>query len=157
MRRIVALSSIGLACLTFACATLGRGNFKEPIVTLKDARITGVGLSGGALEVVLNVYNPNNFTLDGVRLTYNVLVDSIPFGNGTHDNKFTVTKKDTTELTLPMQFTYAGIGAAGRQLMQTGSVQYRVKGDITVSSVLGDYTRPYDQVGRFSTLSGTRR
>ena len=157
MRRAVAVTAIGLACLTFACATLGRGNFKEPIVTLRDARITGIGVTGGALEVVLDVYNPNNFNLDGVRLTYNVLVDSIPFGAGTYDNKFSVTKKDTTALTLPMTFTYAGIGAAGRQLMQTGSVQYRVKGDVTVSTPLGSYTRPYDQVGHFSTLSGARR
>src|ERR1043165_5391965 len=126
MRRTALWTSLGLACLTLACATLGRANFKEPIGTLRDARITGIGIGGGSLEVVLDVYNPNNFNLDGVKLTYNVLVDSIPFGNGTYDNKFTVTRKDTTALTLPMTFTYAGVGAAGRQLMQTGSVQYRV-------------------------------
>ena len=45
--------------------TLGYAGFKEPVVTYKDAVITGLGVSGGSLEVVLNVYNPNSFRLDG--------------------------------------------------------------------------------------------
>jgi len=31
----------------------------------------------------------------------------------------------------------------------------RVLGDVTVSTPLGNFTRPYDQTGRFSTLSGS--
>jgi LEA14-like dessication related protein len=146
----------GIACLTLACASLGRGSFKEPIVTLRDARITGVGVSGGSMEVVLGVYNPNDFRLDGVRMTYNVLIDSVKFGTGSYDNRFTVEKGDTTEIKLPLQFTYAGVGAAGRQLIQMGSVEYRVLGDVTVATPVGQFTRPYDQRGRFTTL-GSRR
>jgi LEA14-like dessication related protein len=153
MKRMVIASIIGLGSLTAACATLGRANFKEPIVNLRDVRIIGLGTTGGSVEVVLNVYNPNNFRLDGVRLTYNVLVDTTRFGTGSYDTRFTVQKGDSTQLKLPLTFTYAGIGAAGRQLMQTGSVEYHVLGDVTVDTPLGQYTRPYDQRGRFSTLS----
>ena len=60
-------------------------------------------------------------------------------------------------VTLPLSFTYAGVGEAGRQLMNTGSVNYRVLGDVTVATPLGNFTRPYDQTGRFSTLSGRAR
>ena len=35
-------------------------------------------------------------------------------------------------MTIPVSFTYAGIGAAGRQLLNTGAVNYRVLGDVTV-------------------------
>ena len=153
MRKIVFASIIGVSCLTAACATLGRGDFKEPIVSLRDVRIVGLGTTGGTVEVALNVYNPNNFRLDGVRLTYNVLVDTTRFGTGSYDTKFTVQKGDSTQLKLPLTFTYAGIGAAGRQLMQTGSVEYHVLGDVTVATPLGQFTRPYDQRGRFSTLA----
>jgi hypothetical protein len=41
--------------------------------------------------------------------------------------------------------------------MSTGSVNYRVTGDVTVGTPLGNFTRPYDQTGRFSTLSGSGR
>jgi hypothetical protein len=40
--------------------------------------------------------------------------------------------------------------------MNTGSVNYRVMGDVTVGTPLGNFTRPYDQTGRFSTLSAGR-
>jgi LEA14-like dessication related protein len=136
-----------------ACATLGYGNFREPVVTYKDAVITGLGLSGGSLEVVLNVYNPNGFRLDGTALTYRIDVDSVPFGTGTLSDRFVVNEKDSTRVRLPLSFTYAGIGQAGRQLMETGSVQYTVSGDITVSTPLGSFTRPYSGKGRLSTLN----
>ena len=149
---------VALAMVTVpACATLGRATFKEPIVHFQDARVTGLGITGGSLEVKLSVYNPNGFRLDGTRLTYNVLVDSVTFGSGALTQQFTVQEKDSTIVTLPLQFTYSGIGEAGRQLMNTGAVNYRVVGDVTVGTPLGNFTRPYDQTGRFSTLSGRSR
>ena len=140
-----------------ACATLGRATFKEPIVHFQDARITGLGITGGSLEVKLSLYNPNGFKLDGTRLTYNLSVDSVQFGSGALADRFTVQEKDSTIVTLPLSFTYAGVGEAGRQLLNTGSVNYRVTGDLTVGTPLGNFTRPYDQTGRFSTLSGRAR
>jgi LEA14-like dessication related protein len=142
---------------TAACATLGKGSFREPVVTFQDAKVTGLGLSGGSIELVLSVYNPNRFRLDGTRLTYRLMVDSVPFGDGALTQHFTVSERDSSKIRLPFSFTYAGVGAAGRQLLQTGSVQYRVMGDITVSTPIGSYTRPYDQTGRFSTLAGNAR
>jgi LEA14-like dessication related protein len=147
----VAMTGVG------GCALLGKGSFKEPIVNFQDAKITGLGITGGSLEVKLSVYNPNGFKLDGTRLTYNVLVDSVKFGSGAIVDRFTVQEKDSTIVTLPLQFTYAGIGEAGRQLMNTGSVNYRVMGDVTVGTPLGNFTRPYDQTGRFSSLGGRSR
>jgi LEA14-like dessication related protein len=150
---LVALVGVGAA----GCATLGRGSFKEPIVHFQDARVTGLGITGGAVEVKLSLYNPNNFKLDGTRLTYKVMVDSVTFGTGLLNDRFTVQKNDSTIVTLPLSFTYAGVGEAGRQLINTGTVNYRVLGDVTVATPLGNFTRPYDQTGRFSTLSGRAR
>ncbi len=143
--------------VTGACASLGLGSFKDPVVTFKDARITGLGVTGGAIEIVLDVYNPNRFRLEGTRLTYRVLVDSTEFGTGEYTTKFGVDEKSNNEVRLPLSFTYKGVGAAGRALTQTGTVEYRVIGDFTVSTPLGNFTRPYDQKGRFSTLQGGAR
>jgi hypothetical protein len=38
---LVAVAALG------ACATLGMGTFKEPIVTFKDMKVRGLGLTGG--------------------------------------------------------------------------------------------------------------
>mgnify|MGYP003350877281 CR=1 FL=1 len=33
-------------------------------VTVQDVRLTGIGLTGGSLDVLVNVKNPNDFRLD---------------------------------------------------------------------------------------------
>lgn len=135
-----------------ACASVGRAVFREPVVTYRDAVITGLGMSGGTLEVVLSIYNPNSFRLDGTGLTYRLAVDSVPFGNGSLSDRFAVQEGDSTQLRLPLSFTYAGIGQAGRQLIQTGSVNYTISGDITVATPIGNFTRPYSGRGRLTTI-----
>ena len=158
MRKAVLLA---VAAVTVAgasgCETLGRKVFKEPVVNFQQLSISGLGLTGGSLDVVLSVYNPNNFRLDASRLTYNLMIDSVRFGSGALDQKFTVQSGDSTIVRLPINFTYAGIGEAGRQLLNTGSVNYRVSGDMTVGTPLGNFTRPYDRTGRYTALRGATR
>lgn len=133
------------------CATAGRAMFKEPVVTLKDVAVSGVGMSGGAVDVVLSVYNPNGFNLDATRLTYNLMVDSTRFGSGVVESRFIVQKNDSAEVRIPVNFTWTGLGAAARSLFDMGMVNYRVMGDVTVRTDLGNYTIPYDRTGRFTT------
>ena len=137
------------------CASLGLGGFKEPIVHFNDARIRGLGLSGGSVDVVLSVYNPNGFDLNATRLTYRLMVEDRELGTGALDRAFRVGDNDSTYVTIPIDFSYAGLGTAGRQLLTSGSINYRVIGDFTVDTPLGSFTRPYDQRGRFSSFGGT--
>ena len=158
MRRHV-VGLLGAAALVgggAACASLGRSVFEAPVVTFRNLEVKGLGLSGGSLDVVLSVYNPNGYKLEATRLTYRLMVDSVPVGTGAVDERFQVQNKDSTQIRLPINFTYAGLGTAGRQLIQSGTVNYRVLGDVTVSTPLGNFTRPYDRTGRFSALSGAR-
>src|SRR5690348_14490864 len=68
MRRILLAMTVVAAA---ACNTLGKQAFREPVVTLADVKVTGVGLTGGSLDVVLNVENPNDFRLDATQMHYN--------------------------------------------------------------------------------------
>lgn len=157
MRRIAIFAVAAATAVGAACSSLGRQAFRQPVVTFKDVKINGLGLNGGSLDIVLNVYNPNNYRLDATRMTYKLMVDTIPFGTGASDARFTVKEKDSTQVRLPLDFHWAGIGRAGRELLSTGSVPYRVTGDITVGSPVGSYTLPYDRTGRFSTLGASSR
>ncbi|HEX2722405.1 MAG TPA: LEA type 2 family protein [Gemmatimonadaceae bacterium] len=154
MRRRFAAGILAALALG-GCASLGLGGFKEPMVHFNDARIRGLGLSGGAVDVVLSVYNPNGFNLNASRLTYKLMVEDKELGNGQLRDAFRVQSKDSTFVTIPVNFTYSGLGAAGRQLLQQGSINYRVIGDFTVDTPLGSFTRPYDQRGRFSSFGTT--
>ena len=147
---LMAVAAIG------ACASLGSGVFQEPIVTFKDLRVRGLGITGGSIDAYVNIYNPNGFRLDATRLTYNVMVGQNQLGTGALDSRFTVQDKDSTTIRIPIDFTYAGIGAAGTQMMQQGSVPYTITGDVTVATPLGNFTRPYTGTGRFSAFGGAQ-
>lgn len=157
MQRRTKLAVAALVAFAIAgCATLGRAGFREPVVSFKDLRVTGLGLSGGSIDAYLNVYNPNGYRLDATRLTYNVKVGDNPLGTGALDSRFTVQDKDSTTVRIPIDFTYAGIGSAARQMMQSGSVPYTVTGDVTVGTPIGNFTVPYSGSGRFSAFGGAQ-
>jgi len=153
MRLKAALIS-ALVIASASCAGLGKGGFKDPVVTFKNVRVGGIGLTGGTLDVILSVYNPNGYRLDASRLTYQLLVDTLPVGNGALDKHFFVNSNDSTDVVLPLHFKWSGLNAAGRDLMNSGTVPYRVLGDLTVGSGVGDFTIQYDRTGSFNTLSG---
>ncbi|HYN80844.1 MAG TPA: LEA type 2 family protein [Gemmatimonadaceae bacterium] len=153
MRRRIFVAAIAVAL--GGCASIGLGSFKQPLVQFSDVKIRGLGLTGGALDIVLSVYNPNQFDLNATRLTYKLMVEDKELGSGVLDRAFRVDDRDSTFVTIPMDFTYAGLGAAGRQLLSSGAVNYRVVGDIGLETPLGRFTAPYDQSGRFSSFSGT--
>ncbi len=158
MRKLALVVAASAAVALSGCATLGRASFRQPVVTLRDVQVAGIGLTGGSLDVVLNVYNPNHYRLDATHLTYKVALegDSITLATGSLENKFTVQETDSQRVRIPVNFTYAGIGSAGNSILKTGSVSYHVMGDVTVGTAIGSYTVPYSSIGRFTT-TGLRR
>jgi LEA14-like dessication related protein len=157
MRRRRFIAAFAAVAALSGCASLGMlGGFKEPIVSFKDLRLAGIGLNGGSMDVYLNVYNPNGFKLDATRLTYKLLVGEEQLALGALDSRFTVQNGDSTTVRIPVDFTFSGISAVAKQLMNTGTANYRVTGDVNVGTPIGTFTVPYDQTGRFSILGGVR-
>lgn len=158
MRKLAMVFAASAAMASAGCSALGRAAFKEPVVTLKTVNLRGVGLTGGSLDVTLAVENPNHFRLDATRLTYKVMMagDSVTVASGALDKLFSVQEGATSDVTIPVDFTYAGLGAAGRSLLNTGAVAYHVTGDVTVGSPIGNFTVPYNSTGRFTTTGATR-
>ena len=150
---VAALAAVALA----GCSALGRAVFRQPVVELRDVRLAGLGLTGGNLDVVLAVYNPNGYQLDATDLHYRVLVDSVEVADGAVAQRNAFRSGDTTVVHLPVQFSYAGVGAAGRELTQSGAVNYKVVGDITVGSPIGNRTFPFTSTGRFTTVNNSIR
>ena len=148
------LAILAVTLSVAACSALGRQAFQNPVVNLRDVRVLGLGTTGGQLEVALGVYNPNQYRLDATRLTYQVFIgDSVGLANGALDTRTTVQAGDSTIVKIPVSFTYSGLGAAATQLLRTGAVNYKVNGDVTVGSVVGNFTVPYSTTGQFNTMA----
>lgn len=130
------------------CRTLAKQVMGNPVVEVKDVQIKGLGIEGGALDVLLDVYNPNEFRMDATRISYQVWVDSIPVANGEIDQRVTLTEKGKSQVTVPVNFTYNEIRSVISQFMLKGTLDYRVTGHLTYMTPFGNLTRPYSGSGR---------
>lgn len=152
MRRwMMGLALVAVAVVS-GCATLARQAFANPMVTVKDVRVKGVGLQGGSLDLVLDVYNPNEYRLDASRISYQVWVDSSQIATGEIEKLVTLTDKGSSEVVVPVNFTFASVQKALVHYAQRGSVDYRVTGDFTMKTPFGSITRPYTGAGRLDTF-----
>ena len=90
MRKLaVAVAAAAVLTAGVGCSTLGRAAFEQPVVHLRDVKVRGLGLTGGSLDVLLSVYNPNHYRLDATRLTYKVALagDSVTLATGALDSR----------------------------------------------------------------------
>ncbi|MHB1311868.1 MAG: LEA/WHy family protein [Gemmatimonadaceae bacterium] len=150
--RLAVLAATALALGAAGCASLGRQAFQNPVVELHDVVVKGVGLQGGSLDVILEVANPNDYRIDASRVTYTLFADSIQVATGEVTKLVTLDNKKTTEVTLPVTFTFRELQKAAQILLARGSVNYMVKGDFTLKTPFGSVTRPYVGKGRYDSL-----
>ena len=150
--RVGAVIAASLLLGLHGCATLRRQSFQNPAVELKDVVVKGIGLSGGSLDVILDVYNPNDYRIDARRVTYTVLAESLQVATGEVTRLVTLQNRKMTTITLPVTFTMRELTKAAGVLLQKGSIEYTVQGDFTLATPFGSITRPYKGKGRYDSL-----
>jgi len=143
---------LGLLSLA-GCASLARAAFRTPTVELRDIRVRGLGLEGGSLDLVLDVFNPNDYRMDVTRLTYALSSDSGTVASGAVTKRVTLDKSTRSEVTLPVNFTIQELFGVAQLMLRKGSVEYVVKGNVTVDSPFGSLTRPYESKARIDIAS----
>jgi LEA14-like dessication related protein len=145
-----------LVLLTLAasgCTAFARQAFRTPTVELKDIRVRGIGLDGGSLDLVLDVYNPNDYRMDATKLTYTLTADSASVATGAVTKRVTLVNKTRSEVLLPVSFSMKELMGAAQIMLRKGSVDYAVKGEVTVDTPFGSMTRPYEGKARLDNAS----
>lgn len=151
MVRYAMLAAVVVGCA--ACAGAVERVFTRPTVTMRGVRAASLGLGGSSLEVTLSVANPNPYRLTAKRVTYRLFVrDSVEVGSGTTTEPLSVPGRDSTLVRLPLDVSWAGLRAAGRDVLADGTVAYRMVGDLVLDTPIGDRTLPFDERGRFAAL-----
>lgn len=144
----LALATVGVS----SCRTMSRQAMANPTVEVKDVVVKGMGTQGGSLDVILDVYNPNEFRMDATKITYELWVDSSKVANGDINKLVTLTGKQRSDITVPVNFTYNEMRAVLNTFMLKGVVDYTVRGQFTVVTPFGNITRPYSGVGRLNSM-----
>ena len=143
------LPALALGALAAAGCATGMSNFRDPDVSLQQIVVRGAGLTGGNLDLVLNVYNPNGFTVRGSRLQMAVEVNGKHVGDVDYREDYTVTENDTTRITLPLRFSWAGTGEALRAALNYGDIPYKLNSKATLRiPTAGERSIPFTREGR---------
>ena len=153
LRGITVAGAMSAALLTSGCATFGRQAFRTPTVELKDIRVRSIGLEGGSLDLVLDVFNPNDYRMDATRLTYTLSADTANVATGAVTRRVTLNNKARNEVLLPVSFSMKELMGVAQVLLRKGSVEYTVKGEVTVDTPFGSMTRPYEGRARLDNAS----
>jgi LEA14-like dessication related protein len=138
---------LGLLTTIGACSVIG-DIFKEPNVQLDRVVVRSVGVSGGNLDLIVKVDNPNSFTLHGTKLEVGFDVEGQHLGSIAYDEDFSVTENGTTTVTLPLTFGWAGVGSAVRTVLGSGDLPYRMKGQLALKTPWGGKEVPFTREGR---------
>ena len=151
--RVCRLTLLGVVFLALAiagsrCATV----FEKPELRFRGLRLNSIGLGGAAVDVVVDVYNPNSFELGVDHFSYDLTVENVHFGEGETDAPISVEGHGTANVRLPLHVNWSRLGDVGRGALQTGSVNYGVSGELTVATGFGRRRIPYSKAGRFSVL-----
>jgi hypothetical protein len=130
---------VGIAGIIVGCTQgqLGPLAAIKPTVRLHHLSLRNVGLTGGTLDVVLALYNPNRFTIRGTRLNVGIDVEGRHFGDAELAGPIPMVERDTSLITAPLTFEWQGVGAAARSIVNSGAVNYEMNGTISVDTPIG--------------------
>lgn len=140
-RRRVTPGALALAAVLAApgCSAVRRAlTFEEPAVTLERIEITGVGLTGGTLDLVLDVYNPNGYDIRGTRVELGLDLEGTHFGDALVERPVALAGGGHARVVVPVRFEWAGVGAAARALLDRQAVAYQLTGAVVVDTPVGD-------------------
>jgi LEA14-like dessication related protein len=123
-------------------------DFRQPVFDVRQVVVRGLGLTGGSLDLVVGVDNPNNFSLRGTRLDVGFDVEQSHVGDVHYDSQFDVPSNGMTTVVLPMRFNWTGVGGAFRSALGYGDIPYTMKGQATLDVGGARVVVPFTREGR---------
>jgi len=128
-----------LTVTLFACATLRNAvTFENPQIELQEINVTGLGLSGGTLDLVFDVYNPNDYRLRSTRLEVDLELAGTDFGKALIDKPLGLSPVNHSRVMMPVRFDRWGVGAAARSLLESQELPYVLTGAVLLETPIGE-------------------
>ncbi|HSD31847.1 MAG TPA: LEA type 2 family protein [Gemmatimonadales bacterium] len=125
--------------LAAGCATLGQAlRFQEPDIRLQEIRVTGLGLTGGTLDLALDVFNPNDYRLRTTRLELGIDLEDVHFGDALLETPLELPSQQHSLVIVPVQFEWAGVGAGARALLSRQAIRFGLTGVASLGTPVGD-------------------
>lgn len=124
--------------------------WKKPSVAFEGISLHGLSQDGASLEVRLRVENPNSYRLVVKHLSYRLAVSGAQVGGGETDSDVAIEGKSGSDVALPVSLDWHELKGKGLDFLLSGGVDYSIEGEITFSTPIGTFQRPYGHSGRIN-------
>ncbi len=145
--------TIALAALLAGCSLFRQLSFERPSLRLSAIQVTEIDLSGVSVVLWLDVFNPNDYDIRTTRVEADLNLEDVHFGNATWEESIVLGAASTTTVKLPADFSWEGIGAGARALLQRGKVSYDLDARLHVVTSFGSRTVSLGQRGVVDILN----
>lgn len=142
----------GAALLALSVTGCALASATPPQVDVMDVRLVGLGLTSQQLAVMLCVTNPNKISLDFKRVTADLDVSGAPLAAGQSDLVVQLPPLSSTAVPFTVVTTVQNLGTQLLGIVNTGRVDYRVHGTVTLTGALG-ITLPYSRSGQLDPVA----
>lgn len=142
----------GAALMALSITGCALASATPPQVDVMDVRLVGLGLTEQQLAVTLCVTNPNRSGLDFKRVTADLDVSGAPLATGQSDLAIQLPPLSSTAVPFTVVTTVQNLGPQLLGILNTGRVEYRVHGTVTLTGALG-ITLPYSRSGQLDPVA----
>lgn len=126
--------------LMSGCATLEK-QFKQPEVTLGEARITSMSLADAQLAFDVDVKNPNPIGLSMKGLSYKLQLQDKQLFDGALSERLQVDANGTSRMTLPFTLRYEDVFGTLLALRDNKELRYQISGEADFGLIRLPYSR----------------
>jgi len=114
-------------------------------ITLYDVRVKSIGWTGATLEVVFQIYNPNDVTATLDRVDYELYGNGEYLGQGSIDRSVDIPPHSTRYVSSTFNLDYSGALKTIWSALKQGNVQWRVKGRVHIDTPIGTLNIPFEE------------
>lgn len=141
----VKLISVLLVTMLSSCALLNQSmNLKDPEVAVTDFAVTDVTMEDVAVNLLLNIKNPNQVALKLDQISYALNFSGNMVTEGIIDKGLTVPAVGEGNITIPLKFKYGSLGNVLSSIMKnTYSKDYELSG----TAKFGLFSIPFRKKG----------
>jgi LEA14-like dessication related protein len=122
---VVAVLGLGLAMVGATGCSV-----QKPTLTVTKVSVEKVDFSSATIDVVVHIENPNPFPLHMTTLSYAVDLGQSQLVQGETPNGLDINAAGGSDQTFPLTFNYASVINGLATVLQTGTIHYKISGDL---------------------------
>jgi LEA14-like dessication related protein len=131
--------------------------FRQPELVFGGFRPGDWSEGATAVEVSIQVHNPNRYRLGLQHLTYAVSVGGVVAATGATESALEVPGRSSGTLSLPITLDWDARRGKAWEAVTSGGFDYTVEGEGTFSTPVGTFRRRYRKAGHVSLFGNGQR